>query len=97
MHNGGLIRSVFFPVHALVFALRIEGSYWGLGRVPHWAGWASVLASLATGASVLALLRSFPDVGAVMGPGGVFATSYLVGVAVDAGLLAAFNGPGREE
>ncbi len=86
-----LIRSLFFPAHAVVFALRIEGGYWGLGRVPHWAGWASVLSSLAAGAIALTLLRSFPEAGAALGALGVFAVSYAVGVVVDAALLAAFN------
>jgi hypothetical protein len=96
MRNGSLTRSVFFPVHAVVFALRIEGAYWGLSCVPHWAGWASILSLLATGASALTLLRTIPEVGAAMGTAGVFAVSYVVGVAIDAGLLAIFN-PGRRK
>ena len=91
-----LIRSVLFPVHAVVFAFRIEGAYWGLNRVPHWAGWASILSSLAAGATALTLLRSFPDVGAAMGPLGAVAASYAVGVILDAALLATFNAGCRE-
>lgn len=91
-----LFRSVLFPVHAIAFALRVEGAYWGLSRIPHWAGWASILSSLAAGATALTLLRSFPEVGGAMGALGVFAVSYAVGVVLDAALLATFNAGERK-
>lgn len=88
-----MLRVALYPAIAVAFSLTVIVAYVGLRGVPAAIGWASVVGFLAAGAAALALTRSTPEWGAMLGGVGVALVAYVVGMIVCAALNSLLASP----